>query len=173
MKLLKFFFLILFSAIKFSFSQSWMPVGSGFDKHVISLFSDTSTGILYAGGRFDSSGTIPINRIARWNGTSWDSMGTGLTNGNVNTISKYGGFIYAGGSFPTAGNTVVNYFTRWNGTGWDSIGINTSNCNVKTMCEYNGELYVGGGFPNVGNLTANNIARWNGTSRIPICRHGT
>jgi hypothetical protein len=36
---------------------------------------------IYVGGRFTTVGGITANHIAKWNGTTWSSLGTGATNG--------------------------------------------------------------------------------------------
>ena len=33
---------------------------------------------LYAGGRFTTAGGIAANRIAKWNGSSWSALGSGM-----------------------------------------------------------------------------------------------
>jgi hypothetical protein len=35
-------------------------------------------GELIAGGEFTLGGGIPVNYIARWNGTSWSALGSGM-----------------------------------------------------------------------------------------------
>jgi hypothetical protein len=36
------------------------------------------SGDLIAGGYFTTAGGVSANRIARWNGTSWSALGTGM-----------------------------------------------------------------------------------------------
>ncbi len=36
---------------------------------------------LYVTGGFDSAGGIAVNNIAKWNGSSWSAVGTGLNQG--------------------------------------------------------------------------------------------
>ena len=55
-------------------------------------------GELYAGGVFDSAGGIAVNRIAKWNGTNWSTVGTGVT-GQVRAMIIYGGELFVGGFF--------------------------------------------------------------------------
>ncbi|MFT3683874.1 MAG: hypothetical protein QM783_02920 [Phycisphaerales bacterium] len=71
-------------------------------------------GQLIAAGDFDgvytnleTFETAPINRIARWTGTTWEQMGEGFANGQVNTLAVYNGQLIAGGTFTTSGANTV------------------------------------------------------------------
>src|SRR3989344_292288 len=63
---------------------NWNSVGSG----VSSLGSPLSfvyslsvyNGELYTGGDFDTAGGISANNIAKWDGITWDSVGSGVNN---------------------------------------------------------------------------------------------
>ena len=142
MRSIKLFLFLIISTSSLA-QYSWTPVGGGMSFAVFSFETDTVNNILYAGGQFDTAGGITTGRIAQWNGTSWDSIGSGLENGYVSTMAMYKGQLYAGGSFTNSGNKTVKFFSRWSGTKWDSIGFTTGNCNVQKLTVYNGELYVG------------------------------
>ncbi len=45
---------------------------------------------------------VSANLIARWNGASWQPVGTGM-NWSVQALCVYNGELYAGGAFTTAG----------------------------------------------------------------------
>ncbi|MFN3345876.1 MAG: hypothetical protein ACK412_09535, partial [Chloroherpetonaceae bacterium] len=73
-------------------------------------------GELYVGGRFTEAGGIFANCIARWNGTSWNTLGTGSTNGVnswVYALAVYNGELVVGGEFTSAGGSSANYIARW------------------------------------------------------------
>ena len=123
-------------------------------------------GELYAGGAFIMAGENPASYIAKWNGVSWDSVGTGMNNA-VMALAVYNGELYAGGGFTTAGGIPVNYIAKWNGTNWDSVGAGIGsgvNIGVLSLAVYNGELYAGGEFTIAGGNPGNYIAKWNGTN---------
>ncbi|MBI3502645.1 MAG: T9SS type A sorting domain-containing protein [Bacteroidetes bacterium] len=120
---------------------------------------DTSN--VYAGGLFDSAGTIKANNLAKWNGASWDSLGSGV-NGVVKTLLAYNGKIYAGGNFTTAGGNAANNIAVWNGSSWSALGSGT-NGTVYALTIHNGDLYAGGSFTQAGGNAASNLAHWNGT----------
>src|SRR5947207_5311788 len=69
-------------------------------------------GELYAGGTFTIAGDSSANKIARWNGTYWASVGSGMDNW-INNFAVYNGELYAGGRFFTAGGIPSRGVARW------------------------------------------------------------
>lgn len=128
---------------------SWDPDGPG-----------PATPLLVAGGDFSIVGTAAANRIAAWDGTSWQPLGSGM-NGEVRALAVFNGELIAAGSFTTAGGVGANRIARWNGTSWQPLGSGM-NGEVRALTVFNGELIAGGGFTTAGGVTVNRIARWNG-----------
>jgi hypothetical protein len=125
---------------------------------------------LYVGGLFDLIGGVAANNIARWDGTSWNTLGTGTTNGTsyaVCALAVMGSDMYVGGSFTTAGGLSANNLARWDGTAWNTVGTGSDNgVNQTVLClvAVGTDLYAGGIFSKAGSVTANSIAKWsNGT----------
>ena len=64
---------------------AWSPLGLGlhvsFGGAVFAITEAISATEyhLYAGGRFDSAGTVAASNIAEWTGTTWVSLGSGIT----------------------------------------------------------------------------------------------
>ncbi len=123
---------------------------------------------LYIGGNFDMAGGIRANRIAKWDGTNWDSLGDG-TSGFVQAIVLNDGFVYAGGNFVNAGNKTVRRIARFHmqSQTWETLGNGVSG-NVNDMAWHNGQLYVTGTFTTASDIdiehkVVNNVARWNST----------
>jgi hypothetical protein len=89
--------------------SGWSVLGNGVNSTVYALAVDSNNNV-YAGGDFAQacgnstcdSGNTTVNRIAKWNGTGWSTLGSG-TNGTVNALVARGGGIFAGGNFTTAG----------------------------------------------------------------------
>ena len=54
------------------------------------------------------AGGVTVNNIARWDGTNWSAIGSGV-NGFVNGIAVSGNTLYAGGFFTSAGGSAANY----------------------------------------------------------------
>jgi hypothetical protein len=169
---------------------SWSSLGTGSANGVnssvraLTVFDDGSGSgpALYAGGDFTTAGGLSANRIAKWNGTSWSSLGTGSANGVSSTVraltvfddgSGGGPALVAGGVFTTAGGVIANRIATWNGTSWSSLGMgsaNGMNSEVYALTVFDdgsgggAALYVGGTFTTAGGVPANRIAMWNGTS---------
>ena len=61
---------------------------------------------LYAAGRFMTAGGSPATRIAKWNGSSWSALGSGMDL-SVYVLAVSGSDRYAGGRFQTAGGVSV------------------------------------------------------------------
>ncbi|MFO0826590.1 MAG: hypothetical protein U0572_00430 [Phycisphaerales bacterium] len=154
----------------------------------LTVFDDGAGGgpALYAGGFFTTAGGVTANRIAKWNGSSWSSLGAGAANGVNNEIyaltvfddgSGSGPALYAGGFFTTAGGVAANRIAKWNGSSWSSLGTGSANgvnftVRALTVFDNGGgggpALYVGGAFTTAGGVTANRIAKWNGSSWSPL-----
>jgi len=108
----------------------------------------------------------PTSYINAWNGTSWQSLGTG-TSGPVFAVQSYGGELVAAGRFDFVDGLALSGIARWNGTSWSPLasGITTW---VYALTIYNSELIVGGLFSVAGGVSARNIARWNGSEWQPL-----
>ena len=55
-------------------TNAWQTLGAGLDGQVYALATDGVN--LFAAGTFGKSGATPMAGIARWDGTTWNSMGT-------------------------------------------------------------------------------------------------
>ncbi len=158
MKNLYFILLIIcFFIINPTLGQTWSSVGSGTNMQVRAMA--VYNGELYVGGQFDHAGGIAANFIARWDGVTWDSVGTGLSGGSgIYSMAVYAGELYVGGYFFTAGGVSAPMIAKWNDTTWSPVGASLSNI-VNTLTVHNGALYAGGQFS-----AFNRVAKWDGTS---------
>lgn len=124
---------------------------------------------IYVGGDFTTAGGVSAADIAKWNGSAFEALGSGV-NGDVrNVITAPNGDIYASGDFTTAGGITVNYIARWNGTQWSALGqgITTATFANRMRIGFDGLLYVGGSFSAVNGITtADAFAAWNGSAWI-------
>src|SRR5882724_10938875 len=84
--------------------QTWENLGTGVSGCSTCFVRTLAVynGELYAGGTFTDAGGIPVNNIARWNGTNWSDVGTGVNN-EVSALAVFNGELFVGGSFTTAG----------------------------------------------------------------------
>lgn len=148
----------------------WIALDSGRPNNVAVMsiaVSDTSQ--LYAGGDYKQIGGSNGNYVAKWNGSSWSSLGIGI-NANVNAVAKdLNGNIYIGGAFTNVfGQSGTSGVAKWNGTVWSALGGGVSGVVWALATDGDGNLYAGGLFASAGGLTANNIARWNGSSWVAM-----
>ena len=128
---------------------------------VLALAVD-SGGTVYAGGFF--SGPPGANRIARWNGTNWSALGTGMNQAVYALAFDGAGNLYAGGNFTTAGGASANRIARWNGASWSAIGPGMNDFVFALAVDGEGTVCAGGQFTTAGGSSVNHIASWNGTN---------
>jgi hypothetical protein len=157
--------------------SSWSPLGSGVSAGTVGTFVETlsvlSNGDLVAGGNFTAAGGVAANNIARWDGSSWSPLGSGM-NGTVRALTVLpNGDIVAGGNFTTAGGVAANRIARWNGSSWTALGSGVNEgpngTSIFALAVLpNGDLVAGGDFTTAGGVAAIRIARWNGSSWAPL-----
>ena len=99
------------------------------------------------GGLLRTPARIPnANYIARWDGTNWQAMGSGL-NDVVWVIAVEWPDVYVGGNFTNAGgNPNADHIARWDGTKWNALGRGL-NGTVHAIAVEWPKVYVGGSFP--------------------------
>ena len=106
------------------------------------------------------------DHIARWNGTTWSTVGEPeAISGVVNAIVVDGAKVYVGGLFTKAGNNpVADYIAVWDGTAWSGLlsgGTTGLNGGVRALALQGPDLLAGGNFTNAGgNRLADFIARY-------------
>ncbi|MCI0394524.1 MAG: FG-GAP-like repeat-containing protein, partial [Chloroflexi bacterium] len=160
---------------------------------VYAVAVDPASGDVYVGGRFNQvtqpdGQHLPVNNIARWDGSQWYSLGTGVRedgyddpNGlrpaRVNAIAVgSNGYVYVGGRFSIAGDRRANNIAGWNGQHWAEFddGLTVAACNmpakdpiscdayVAAIALEGSVVYAGGLFDASRDVTMHNLARWNG-----------
>lgn len=136
--------------------QNGSSIGSTHGGYHLIFAMTVFNGNLYVAGSFDSIGNTPANNIARWNGSTWSAVGSGVgmnSSDIVYSLCVYNNDLYAAGNFGS--------IERWNGSSWSSIGTSPGSL-VRGMGTWNGSLYIGGFFTAVSGVGAVNIAAWNG-----------
>ncbi|HVM49225.1 MAG TPA: hypothetical protein VMU04_14435 [Candidatus Acidoferrum sp.] len=154
---------------------NWISLGGldGTDSYVYAEVMDSS-GNLYIGGNFAVVGNVLANGIAKWNGSTWSSLGAGMNN-SVWALAVSGSNLYAGGYFTTAGDvTNANYVAQWNGSSWSALGLGMgpvtpyASTQVRALAVMGTNLYAGGNFSTAGGNPADGIAQWNGSGWSPV-----
>ncbi len=140
---------------------NWIEPGL-FDGYVYALASDGDD--VYVGGTFHTVDGITCNHIVKWNGSSWEAMGTG-TNASVSAIAIGPDHeVYVGGGFGIVDGKVAPHIARWQEGEWFSMGENFTalNNSVYTIVvSEDGIVYAGGAFTQtIGGTILNRVARW-------------
>jgi hypothetical protein len=153
--------------------SSWSSLGTGTAN---GLGNGTVSAILvdgsdvYVGGTFTNAGGAPAKAIAKWNGSSWSALGSGMINSgtaSVTSMAKIGSYLYVGGNFTNAGGIITRTVARWNGSSWEAMGSGVGNetlpgaARASAMAAQGNDLYVGGIFETAGVVDSEYIAHWN------------
>ena len=108
---------------------AWSMVGGEFNQCVTKIVC-TSNGDIYVGGDFGvvgsnavyvggAAGNVLCNHVARWDGTSWGSLSTGLS--GVTKLCLFDDVVYAAGWVAINYSTLVYLVVRWNGYAWIAV----------------------------------------------------
>jgi hypothetical protein len=152
-------------------SGTWRAVGpenAAFAGEIRAI-ATRSNGELFVSGQFGQIGGVTASNIARFDGASWSSVGSG-TNGLVECLARLDDdSIAAGGIFSFAGGGPCGNLARWDGSAWSSLGGSGTNGYVSSLAVApNGALYVGGSFTTAGGQSTPRIARWSGGFWAPL-----
>jgi trimeric autotransporter adhesin len=180
---------------KYNFTtQEWSALDKGIhgaNTTVRSIVAD-GNGSIYVGGHFPKvnndntptgTGGLDANHIAKWDGTSWSTLGTGMTE-LVDNNSTYSGLpwvktlcydqanqlLYAGGGFLKANGTNARNIAKWDGTTWSGMAGGFEK-EVYAIQKNGNNLYIGGQFLyDFNSLNTNNrhVSNWNGTEWTPL-----
>jgi hypothetical protein len=157
--------------------SSWSALGAGID--TVGFLEGPYTFVAYGGdlivgGDFEKAGGLTVNHIARWDGTSWHSVGGGVSGGGlpvtgtcVRCLGVSGGRLIVGGSFTKAGEVDVNNIAAWDGSSWTALGSGTTGGRHGTVYDQvllEGNLVIGGDFTQAGDTPAGRVALWDGSS---------
>ena len=124
---------------------NWVSLNPGMpgtDNAVRAVAVDSS-GNVYVGGDFTFIGTVLASRIAKWNGSVWSALGSGLSGNIVRALAVSGTDLYVGGSFSTAGGVMASNIAKWNGSVWSALGAGM-NGGVYSLAFSGTDLYAGG-----------------------------
>ena len=148
-------------------TSTWSGLGTptnGISNRVRTIAVVSATEIYVAGDFTTTSSGTSVNRIAKWDGSTWSALGTGLNN-IVQTITISGSNLYIGGDFTTAGGSTANRIAVWNTSTstWSALGSGFNN-SVSAIALSGSNIYAGGYFTTAGGSNANRVAVWNGSS---------
>ena len=156
-------------------AQTWSAVGDALthqgDTPSLRAIAISDGGDVYVGGIFDQAGDLTVNHIARWDGSQWHALGSGvggLLVPRVNAIAISGSDVYVGGWFTTPAANIAH----WNGATWSELGPGTVGTGggspyVSAIAISGSNIYVSGAFDTVmdagGSRPAGHVAVWSGS----------
>ncbi len=144
---------------------AWTPVGASLDGRVndLAIFDDGSGAALYVGGDFRFADGVRVDGIARWNGSTFDPLGT-------HDFGAMSLFVFDDGSGARLYAGTTNVLSRWDGSSWETLsrsGARFGRDSFRELAVFDAgdgaALYVAGHFERVGGTPASNVARWDGT----------
>jgi PKD repeat protein len=106
---------------------------------------------LYAGGGFTTAGGVSANRVAKWDGTNWHNLGTGVERVVV-SFEIFNGELYAAADL---------YIYKWDGMNWSIIDSLSGGgwTWFNYIKVYNGELYI---------AKDSIVVKWDGTNMTTV-----
>jgi hypothetical protein len=156
---------------------NWSPIGTKGQINGIAATARTLAGDganLYAGGGSLSwMGQTNANMIARFDGTNWYPLGTGISGSSVIsgpigtgilTIALTNNYVYAGGYFTNAGGVSATNIASWNGTNWSAMGSGPGGVVASILVRTDGVYAAGAPFYNVSYYNSPFFSRWDGAN---------
>ena len=137
----------------------WMPFDTGMDGSVNSVA--VLHGQLYAGGGFHMASGAVVDRIARWNGSTWEALPGGGADGGIRTIIAFRDWLVVAGSFDTVGGVAAEGLAKWDGSQWSALPGNLF-LSVDALAVHGNQLVVAGTSLATGAME--HIARWDGAN---------
>lgn len=146
--------------------RQWTMIASSVNNETKSLcVFDDGLGAgpaLYAAGTLTTIDGATVNRIARWNGQAWTSVGGGVSGtAYVKTLTSHddgsGPGLYACGNFNVIGGVSTKGIAKWNGVRWEAFGngLKGVSCAGFVNTDAGEQVVVGGG--------PAKLARWTGS----------
>jgi hypothetical protein len=97
--------------------SAWSALGSGmrgaYDWARVDAIAVSGT-TLYAGGWFTNAGGVAAKNIAKWNGSAWSALGSGIDSSAYALAADGSGHLFVGGQFSLAGTTVSPFIAQAN-----------------------------------------------------------
>jgi trimeric autotransporter adhesin len=139
-------------------------------------------GSLIAAGYFSSvNGGVPAHSIARWDGSSWSTVGAGFGTGlcgdyqYVFSLCSTDEGLYAGGNFYSSDGIQIGNAAHWSGEAWESMESGTDGSGIYALAPALTGLFAGGDFRHAGDEESYYVGRWweSTTDAPPAAPHGT
>ncbi len=139
-------------------TTQWLPLGDGTDGDVNALWASAPSNIIAVGG-FGTIQGVKASRVARWDGSTWQALGAGVSKGPypvAYSAAQSGSNVYVGGWFGAAGTVNATNVAQWNGTAWSAMSTGLAG-GVYALTVWNGKPYAGGDFDGF-------VTQWDGSA---------
>ncbi len=158
--------------------QRLLPIGNGLEgfkpnvARAFKTFDDGSGEALYIGGAIQWAGQVPVNGVARWDGTTWSSPGATfadlafVTALEVAPTTTGQDRLLAATRRIVIGGSTTNAIEQWDGTTWTQH----TPANGEILALHHvptgpfAGLYAAGNFTQIGGITASFLARQDTTT---------
>jgi hypothetical protein len=150
---------------------SWVALDEGMAGPIydLTLFDDGTGPAIYIVGFFTQpiGGGEPLNRIAKWNGETWEPLGLG-TDGPIYAVLGHDESLFVGGDFSIADDLPAESVAVYrNSLGiWSGVGLGADDA-IRVLTEADlgsGEtLFVGGDFSTIFGQDIRGIASFDGS----------
>lgn len=157
--------------------SAWSALGTGIattgsagGSSAVEAMAFSPKGDLYVAGSFDSAGGVANTaRLAKWNGSAWESVVTTFSTNAIVYAAAFGrdGNLYIGGTFTTINGTSFSKIARWNGTTWSALGAGFNDYVYRIGFDLNNTLIASGVYTTTGDggiTFPDSIARWTGSA---------
>lgn len=94
----------------------WNALGSGIgtgEWDRVRTIACDDLGNLYAAGEFSSAGGVAASNIAKWDGSNWTALDSGLNQIAYTLATDAANNVYAGGIFTSAGGEAISNLAKW------------------------------------------------------------
>ena len=113
---------------------------------------------LYVAGPFTSVEDVSAKHIARWNGSSWSSLGDGVE-GAIQVVAVAEGVVYVAENLGSPRDRLASRIIRWDGSQWEPLGSGFDG-EVHSIAVSDEDIYVSGSFSKAGQKPVSNVVRW-------------
>lgn len=153
-------------------------LGKGVDGRCLGLAANGKN--LYVAGDFgwvnkgtDEATATESNRVAKWDGTKWVSLGKTIIDREIFAIAEKDGKLYAGGNFTKVNDAITTRsMAMYDGKKWNALGNAQFDRAVTSMAFLGNDLYVGGIFTINGEEPMERFAKWDGKAWTEPVRGG-
>lgn len=146
-------------------------LGTGMDSDVWDI-AISPDGYPYVIGYFSTSNGVTTNGLAKWTGSTFAAVGTGIDASPDGQAIVFGadGSLYAAVFDSIAqGLGTIESIGRYNGSQWLALGTGLNNGPFVLRRDKRGLIYAGGDMTTAGGLTIPSpLALWNGSQWFPV-----